>query len=190
LMVIGIVFLSVLAAGIVSIARPKMYESYATFLPLVIDSPRGSRITNTQALIISILESRRLADKVIRKKSLIEKLDAETAAEARRTLVRQTDVFVEGRGIIKVSVLSESAETAAKAARAYVENFTDLMEEMGFGQIKDMLVVVDSPGIPEEPLPRNTIVHVLLAGVLSFLFSIFLICVLEFFKGFYAKARP
>jgi len=187
-MVIALVFGSMLWVGVSILTRPSMYEAWTSVFPIEteynldriggIERPAISR-TN---LIISILESRTMADRVIDQLDLKKIWGKPLMTDARDALHRASKVIIEKNGIIKLSVLTPDPEFSAKIANACIDNLDYFNDELKLGAQRKIVQVVDRAVVPENRMPRGTVKKVFLAGITSFMFSLFLAFFVDFFQ--------
>lgn len=195
-MIIVIVFMSMLFAGIISLLQPKMYEASATFFPINVNYNIPSdgiiiqpRLDNIEDLIMSILESRKMADRIVEELDLKKVWNQKLITDARRKLNNASRVSLDKNRIIKLSVQTGSPELSAKIANAYVDNLDYFNRELDIGTRRQIVQVIDRAIAPEERMPRGTVRKTILAAVVSFMFSIFLVFFLEFIQKSNLKKR-
>lgn len=196
-MVLIIVIVSALFTGISSLCQPKMYEASATFFPLnlnvnyniqsegIVMKPR----LGIEDLIISILNSRKMADMVIEQLDLKNLWNAKLTADAQNTLKSATKITLEQNGIIRLSVRNKSPELTAKIVNAYVDNLDYFNRQLDIGAQRQIVQVIDRATVPETRMPRGTIKKTMLAGFISFMTAVFLVFSLEFIKKSDIKKR-
>ena len=187
-MVIAIILMSMLFAGVLSLSKPKTYEAQATFFPMntdyniqsqgVVMKPR----LDMEDLIISILESRKMADRIIEQLDLKKAWNQKLTTDARRKLDKASKVSLDKNGIIKLSVQTGSAELSSKIANAYVDNLDYFNKELDLGANRQVVQVIDRATVPEERMPRGTATKVFLAAIASFMFGIILAFILEYIQ--------
>ena len=191
--IITLVLVSMLFAGIFSLRKPKIYEASATFFPLEYQVSQSSMVVEKQVsignLIISILESRKMADRIIEQLNLKDIWKTELMSEARNTLKAASKITPEKNGIIKLSVRNKSAELSAKIANAYVDNLEYINQELDIGVQRQVVQVIDRATVPEERMPRGTVKNTLLAAIVSFMLAVFLAFFLEFLQKTDIKKR-
>ncbi len=185
-MIIVIVFIGMVSAGLSSLNQPKLYEAKATFFPLEYEYPESFEVTkpsiNMSNLIISILESREMADKVINQLKLKEKWDTEGIVGTRKNLRGAISVNLEKNGLIALSVKAKASDLPAKIANAYVDNLDFFSKEIDIGPQKKLVQVIDKAVVPEEGLGRQTKKKVAIAGFVVFMLAVFLAFFVEFVK--------
>ncbi len=189
-MIVVIVLVSMFFAGAASLHKPKMYEAYATFFPMNVreyygpqsGAPAMKRRLNIEDLIISLLESRKMADRIIEQLNLKGVWKAKLMSDARRALKSATKTTMQKNGIIKLSVQTKSPELSAKIANGYVDNLDYFNREFDLGAQKQIVQIVDRASAPEKRMARGTKKNTLMAGVTSFMFAIFLAFFLEFLQ--------
>ena len=141
--------LSMLAALIVSLLLPKVYQSTSTLLPQVEAKDLGGLATLLAAsepgrvaqglglslsgasatptdVFVAILKSRVMADDLIRRFNLTEVYDEDTLQETRKELADATTISVSKEKVIKVTVEAETPQLAADIANFYVTNLDTL----------------------------------------------------------------
>ena len=187
-MIIAIVLISMFFAGVSSIMKPKMYEAQATFFPLNTQSniAAGGIVIkpslDIKDLIISILNSRKMADRIIEQLNLKDTWNQSISAYARKSLDSATKISLDKNGIIKLSVHTTSPELSAKIANSYVDNLDYFNRELDIGANTKIVQVIDRATISEGRMSRGAKKAVLLSGVVSFMFAIFLVFFLEFIQ--------
>ena len=193
--IVVIVFISMLVSGIFSLMKPKMYEAQATFFPLNAQSniETGGIVIkpslDIKDLIISILNSRKMADRIIEQLKLKDTWNQNLSAHTRKSLDKATKISLDKNGIIKLSVHTTSPELSAKIANSYVDNLDYFNRELNIGANTNIVQVIDRAAIPEERMPRGTVKKIFLNGIVSFMFAIFLAFFIEFIKKSNLKSR-
>ncbi len=145
----GLFAVSVVAALIVSLVMPKIYESTATLLPSLDSkdaSGLGALLAATGAgsaaqtlgislpgapatptdLFVAMLKSRIMADDVIRQFSLLDYYEAKTMQDARKALEGDTTITVTKEKVVKITVEAKDPKLAADIANFYVSNLDRL----------------------------------------------------------------
>jgi uncharacterized protein involved in exopolysaccharide biosynthesis len=140
---------SVVAAFMVSLLLPKMYESTATLLPQIESNEASSMAALLSAsgaggaaqslgislpgapatptdIFIAILKSRTMADDAVKQFNLMEVYQSSTSEDARRALQGATQISVTKEKVIKVTVEATSPQLAADLANFYVNNLDRL----------------------------------------------------------------
>lgn len=195
IMIITFVLVSMLSAAIFSLHKPKIYEASATFFPMNVKEYYTSqpetfsmkRKLDIEDLVISILESRKMADRIIEQLNLKEAW--KTKLDAQRALKDATKITLEKNGIIRLSVQTQSSELSANIANAYVDNLDYFNRELDLGAQKQIVQVIDRAAMSEQRMPRGTIKNTILAGVTSSMFAMFLAFFLEFIQKSDIKKR-
>ncbi len=185
-MVTAIVFVSMLFAGISSLRKPKIYEAYATFFPIEYEDSQSTDVAKRQIgienLIISVLESRKMANRVIEQLDLKHAWEIKVTTNAEKKLKSMTKITPEKNDLIRLSVRDKSPELLAKIANAYVDNLDYFNREFEVSAQRKIVQVIDRAVVPEQRMSRGTIKNTLLAGVASLVFSLFLAFFLEFMQ--------
>jgi uncharacterized protein involved in exopolysaccharide biosynthesis len=185
-MIITFVFLSMIFAAVFSLLQVKMYEANATFFPMNIKEETAVTLMkpkiDIENLVISILESRKMADRIIEQLNLNMLWKKELMTDSRNILKKTTKITLEKNGIIKLVVRNESAQLAANIANAYVDNLDYFNRELELGSQKQIVQLIDRAVVPERKIPRGTLKIVLLSAAISFFFAIFLALLIESFK--------
>jgi len=184
------------ASGLVTLSKPKIYQASATFFPMNVSESYNFNSEgfvphqlNIKDLIISILESRKMADKIIKDLELQKIWHSKIIDDLRVTLKGITNITIEKNGIIKLSVKSESPEISAKIANSYVDNLSFFNNELELGVERRIVQVIDRAIVPEMRMSRGTKKNVMLSGMASFMFAIFLSFFIEFVKNSDLKQR-
>lgn len=196
-MIIILVFVSTFFVGTLSLFKPKMYEAQATFFPMNVReyySPQPEALAmkrqlDIEDLIISILESRKMADRIIEQLNLKELWKEKLMADARKALRSASKITLEINGIIKLSVKTKSPKLSAKIANAYVDNLDYFNRELDLGAQSKIVQVIDRATEPEKRMPRGTIKKTVVGGMVSFVFAVFLAFFLEFIQKSDIKKR-
>lgn len=185
-MILIFVVISMFYTGITSLRQPKVYEATATFFPIKYQTSSTSTFAETQVgietLIISILESRKMADRVIEQLNLKRLWKTDSMDSARRAIRGIIKVTLEKNGIIKLSARTGSAELSARIANAHVDNLEHLNRELELGARRQIVQVIDRAVMPERRLPRETVKKTLRAGMVSFAFAVFLVFFIDFIQ--------
>jgi len=194
-MVIVIAFAGMFLAGIQSLTKPSMFEAQTSVFPIdmeynleMIGSIEKPAVTK-ENLIISILKSRTMADRVIEQLDLKKFWGKELMIDARKELSDASSVAAEKNGIINLSVVSQDPELSAKIANAYIDNLDYFNDELKLGVQRKIVQVIDRAVVPEDRLPRGTVKKVFLAGITSLMFSIFLVFFMDFIRNSDAVKR-
>jgi len=186
LMIIALIFCSMASAGVISLFQPKIYEATATFFPMNIKEESAPTLmkpkVDIENLVIFILESRKMADRIIEQLKLDKLWKKELMVDSRNMLKKATKITLEKNGIIKLAVRDESAQLAANITNAYVDNIDYLNRELELGSQKQIVQLIDRPVVPERKIPRGTIKIVLISAAISFFFAIFLALLIENFQ--------
>jgi len=194
-MIIAIVLISMVLTGAFSFMKPKMYEAQATFFPLSTEYGVQSQgfimkpHLNIEDLIISMLESRKMADRIIEQLNLKDTWNQNLSTYVRKKLDNAAKVSLDKNGIIKLAVHTKSPELSAKIANSYVDNLDYFNRELNIGANTKIVQVIDRATVPEVRMPRGTIKKTFLAGMASFMFTIFLAFFIEFIKNSNLKSR-
>ena len=188
LMIFIVVLFSMVIAGLMSMSQPPFYQSTATFFPLY-SSPKiqtedivikpGPDIKD---LIISVLESRKMADRIIEQLNLKKIWSQKFMMDTREILNKASEVTLAKNGIIKLSVQTKSPSLSADIANAYVDNLDYFNSQLDIGAQRQIVQVIDRATVPEERMPRGTITKISLTGIVFFMFSIVLAFLIEFFR--------
>ena len=192
-LIIILVLASMLFTGISSLRTPKMYEASATFFPMESQLPQSFTVTKSQVgienLIISILESRKMADRIIEQLNLKDAWETKLMSDARKALRAASKITLEKNGIIKLSVKNKLPKLSADIANAYVDNLDYFNRELDLGAQRKIVQVIDRASVSEERMPRGTIKNTFLAGIVSSMFAVFLVFFLEYIQKTDIKKR-
>jgi len=187
-MVTILVFLAMLVTAILGLRQPSKFEASATFFPLYASTlPAAESVMvrpgpDIKDLIISILESRKMADRIIDQLGLQKKWDITMLADARKVLNKTVQISLEKNGLIRLSVMTQDREQSARIANAYVDNLEYFNQELNIGPQKQIVQVIDRAVVPEHHMSRGTVRRTITGGVVCFVFSILLAYGLEFIK--------
>lgn len=188
-MIIVIVLASAFFVGIVSLRKPKIYEATATFFPLNTSSnieTQGMIVKpglNIEDLIISILESRKMADRIIEQLDLKKIWNQAFMTDARKVLSEASNISLGKNGIIKLSVKTEFPQLSAQVTNAYVDNLDYFNNELEIGAQRKIVQIIDRAVVPEKRMGRGTVKKVILGGIVSFMLAIFSVFFIEFIKN-------
>lgn len=195
-MIAAIVLISMFFAGVSSLMKPKTYKAQATFFPMntnyniiqsqgVVMEPR----LDIEDLIISILESRKMADRIIEQLDLKKVWNQKLISDTRIKLNKASKVSLGKNGIIKLSVQTKSPKLSSKIANTYVDNLDYFNKELNLGAQRNIVQVIDRATIPEVRMPRGTVKNAILAAIASFMFAIFLAFFIKFIQNSDLKNR-
>ena len=185
-LIVLIVLVSMFFAGITSLMKTKIYEAQATFFPMNTDYSIQSQGVvmeprlDIEDLIISILESRKMADRIIEQLDLKKIWNEKLLTHTRKRLDTSTKINFDKNGIIKLSVMTESPKLSADIANAYVDNLDYFNVELDIGAKRKIVQLIDRAAMPEEKMPRGTVKKTIVTGLISLLLAIFLSFLLEF----------
>jgi len=190
MMIMAFVFVGVFFAGMSALVKPDMYEAAATFFPMNIKQSRGAqpessllrRSLNIENLIISILKSRKMADRIIGQIDLKRVYNVKLMVDARKCLAGSTKITLEKNGIIKLCVQAKSPELSADIANAYVDNLDYFNNQFDIGMEKQIVQAIDRAVAPEERMPRGAMKNILSASAVSFVSGVCLAFFMEFLK--------
>lgn len=188
--IVFIVFISVcLNAGKI-IMQPFKYKATATFFPLSFTEYKSAGEEQSalkpklvlEDLIISILDSREMADKIIDDLALKNAWHIGLLMDTRQELKNSTNIFLAKGGVINIDVITESGELSAKIANAYVDNLESFNRELQLSTDISLVQVIDRAVKPERRMPRGLVKKSILTGMMSFFVCIFLLPVFEYIK--------
>jgi tyrosine-protein kinase Etk/Wzc len=144
-----IVFASMFHTAISSLRQPKMYEAYATFFPLSLNqNAEESEVfffkpqIDIRTMVISLLDSRKMTDRVIEELDLRTLWNISSMTETRKMLKSSISITLEKIGIIRLAAQSDSPELAAKIANAYVDNLDYFNQQLDIGPQKRIVQMV------------------------------------------------
>jgi len=185
-MVCAVILAGVVFVGVRSLMRPRVYEATATFFPLSTTSPAEAQgfMAKPKAdigdLIISVLESRKMADRIIEGLNLKDVWHETLMTDTRKVLGDISQISLAPNGLIRLSVRAKSPELAAKIANAYVDNLDYFNNELVIGTQRNIVQVIDRAVVPERPLGRGTVKKVISAFIVFFLIAAVLVFIVEF----------
>jgi tyrosine-protein kinase Etk/Wzc len=141
--------IAVLSALVFSLLAPKSFESTVTLLPPPEDNTSSAvsaaalmgkiqgfgfglpgLTNNKQDILVSILESRTLAERLVDKYQLVSYYKADGSREAVKTLRDAMTVYVSKAGIISVTVADRDPRMAAELANAHAVELDKLLNQM------------------------------------------------------------
>ncbi len=139
----------VMTAGAVSIKKPDVYQSTASFLPsagneLMIGAQAGLTISSgnkSKDILLALLESKRVAEEVIKKLNLMTVWDAKHLEGAIDVLKDSSKIFEE-KGLIKITVSAQDSQLAARIANSYLECLSETTDEISITRAKGSLVFI------------------------------------------------
>lgn len=136
---------TVIAAG-VSLALPDMFRATTTLLPPQQPQPSAAALLsqlggvagmagvpalkNPNDLYVGMLKSRTVADKLIEQFKLKQLYETESQEKARKLLDEQTIIAPSKEGLIKIEVLVQDKQLAARLANAYVAELLNLTRSL------------------------------------------------------------
>lgn len=137
-LIIALTFVCGIAAGVIAFCTTKTYTATATILPPQQQSSSAAAmlgqlggfaglagqslgISTPADAYIGILESRTVADEMIKQFGLEELYEAEYLTDARKRLKSVSDFKTSDSGMINISVTDKDPQLAADMANAYVE---------------------------------------------------------------------
>lgn len=181
-----VVLVSVLTTGFISMTQKKMYGSWVIFFPVPMReyvsedsvSEIKSRQLTTESLVLSILKSRTMGEKIILDLGLQGKWLIKDLETCRLKLLSRIKVEVSG-GILKLIVRDHSGQLAADIANAYVDSLGYFNKKMELGVNRALVKVIDRGVVSKQRLSRGTVVKVSLAMIISFVLSFVLVYVKE-----------
>jgi len=187
-LVVLIVLAGMLLAGLLSVFSPPKFEAVSTFFPLSMKENYGTQAApfvvnnqlNIEDLIISILESRLMADKIIAQLDLKAVWKTADLDRLRAALSDASKISVNKNGLIKLSVRTGVPRLSAQIADAYVNNLEDFNRELSLNAQRQIVQVIDRADVPHKRMPRGIVRKVLAAGFAAFIFSIFFSFFVEF----------
>ena len=130
-----------------------------------------------------------MADRIIEQLNLKDTWNQNLSTYVRKKLDNAAKVSLDKNGIIKLAVHTKSPELSAKIANSYVDNLDYFNRELNIGANTKIVQVIDRATVPEVRMPRGTIKKTFLAGMASFMFTIFLAFFIEFIKNSNLKSR-
>jgi uncharacterized protein involved in exopolysaccharide biosynthesis len=180
-----IIFISCLIALTFYMRKPFQYASDATFFCLKNVqniAPGSSDNMVTEDLVISILRSRMVIDKIITDFGLVKQESNKGMEEARKSFSNSTTISVEKGNIIKVVVITDSPELSMKIANAYLDAIDEFNRRLQLSVNASIIQILDRAVIPEKRLPRGTVRGILMTALGSFIAGFFIIIVFESIK--------
>jgi len=187
-LLIAIVIIGMAFTAASCLRQPKVYEASATFFPLDTSYKTESQgfvakpQLNIQDLVLSVLESRQMAERVVDQLGLKQLWKATAIEDAQSRLRSSITITIEKRGLIRLSARSGSPKIAAKVVNAYVDNLEYFNRHFDIGAQRQVVQVIDRATIPERRMPRETVKKTMRAGFIYFAIAVFLIFLLEFIK--------
>ena len=184
--ILTFIIICILYTGISSLRQSKKYEAAATFFPIKYQVSDASALIETQvgieSLIISMLESRKMADRIIEQLDLKKLWKTDSMDDARMAIKGIIKLTLEKNGLIKLSAQTTTAELSARIANAHVDNLEYFNRELNLGARRQIVQVIDRAVIPEKRMPRYTKKKILLTGAGSFMFAVFMIFFIDFIQ--------
>ncbi|MFH1644867.1 MAG: Wzz/FepE/Etk N-terminal domain-containing protein [Candidatus Omnitrophota bacterium] len=186
--IIIVMLISVVFAGVLSLAKPKIYEATASFFPLDVSySIQADNILvnprlEIEDLISSILKSRKMAQRIDDKLDLKKVLSSDSAYEIYKFLSCVTSLNIDNNGVIHLSVRTEDPNLSANIANSYVDNLDYFNCQMDLGAQRSIVQVIDRAVVPEKRMGRGTKRNILIAAFLSFTLMVLLSFFIEFLK--------
>ena len=149
MIVIGTI-VAAIVAGAVSLRKPDLYESTASFLPatgseIIVGTQTGFTVSTedkNKDILLVLLESRRIAEKIIRRLNLITVWDKEDLEETIDAL-RDSSKISEQRGLVRITVTDKDPELAAQIANTYMECLREMKDEISISRVKQSLLFIE-----------------------------------------------
>ena len=186
LLIAAIVVLGMLWTGISGLRQPKKYEAWTAAFPIEVEYNLESLgsverpAVSRSNLIVSILESRTMADRVISQLDLKKVWNTKLMVDARRALQAASEVRPGKNDIIKLFVVTEDPKLSADIANAYMDNLDYFNDELKIGPQRKIIQVIDRAVVPEERVSRGLVKKVMTAGMSSFFIAILVAFTMEF----------
>ncbi len=197
--IISIIFISVCLNAVYIMMQPFKYNASASLFPLNVKQYKEANQGQPELkpklvledLIISILNSREMADKIINDLDLKNIWHVGLLMDARQALKNSTSISLAKGGVINVNVITEDMELSAKIANAYVDNLESFNKELQLSTDISLVQVIDRAVPPEKRMPRGLVKKSILTGMMSFFISAFLSFMFEYIKksGFREKIK-
>ncbi|HDI83167.1 MAG TPA: hypothetical protein ENF18_05195 [candidate division WOR-3 bacterium] len=179
----------------VSLLLPKAYTSYVRVLAPEVEaggtissSPfsaiSGLKLGKTQIstqAIMALLKSDRMFYSIARHFNLKEKLHKKQVGEAVKYL-RKKMVSIdldEDNGIIEIAVTTYWPELSRDMALYFVENLNKINEEMKLCVKKDVVKILDYPGVPRRKSRPKIKLNMAMAGFIGLILGVFYIYIKE-----------
>ncbi|MDP2913458.1 MAG: hypothetical protein Q8N91_05565, partial [Candidatus Omnitrophota bacterium] len=186
--VLLIIISGILYGAYSEMRRPDTYEAMATFFPL--DANYGMKMeglvvkskNNMRDLIISMLESRQMTDRIVEQLELKKAWSTSTLADARNTLKGATEIKIEVNGLMRLMVRTGSAELSSKIANAYIDNLDYLNKQLDIGAQRNIVQVIDRATAPDGKMARNAKKRAFTFGFVAFVFAVFFIIIFDFIE--------
>ncbi|MEW6088420.1 MAG: Wzz/FepE/Etk N-terminal domain-containing protein [bacterium] len=188
--VIGIVLISVCLNAINILKQPFKYKASVTFFPLNVKEYKSENMAGEvlkpklvlEDLIISILKSREMADKIINELQLKTTWN-ETLLEDTRIKLRGITTISLGKGsVITLDVITQDPELSAKIANSYLDKLDNFNRELQLSTNISLVQVIDRAVPPETRMPRGLIKKSILTGISSLVFAVFFVFIFEYIK--------
>lgn len=147
-LIIGIPLAAAVLTAAVSMLLPNIYTGTTRLLPpqqnqssaamilgqlsglAGIGGGGGLGIKNPSDIYVGMLESRTVADNLIKRFDLKKRFDTNTMVETRKELDRASSIAAGKEGIIEISVEDEDPKVAADIANGYVDELTKLSQSL------------------------------------------------------------
>jgi tyrosine-protein kinase Etk/Wzc len=191
-----VVFGAMLATLIISFFLPKSYLSTATVIApevaaggnifggtfgLLADELGAAQITS-QA-VQTLLKSERMQEDIIKKFDLINLYRVESMYYAKRILKERIKVSIkQDDGIIEVKVIANSPQLSADIANYFIFNLSNLNKELKITSAAEIVKILDPATPPIKKYKPKKMINTLIAGVLSFIFSLSIIIYKEYIE--------
>ena len=149
MIVVGTI-VAAMIAGAVSIRKPDLYESTASFLPstgseVIVGTQTGFAVSvedRGKDILLVLLESRRIAEKIIRRLDLMKVWDGEDLEETIDALKGSSKIS-EQRGLVRITVIDKDAQLAAQIANTYMECLGEMKDEISISRVKQSLLFIE-----------------------------------------------
>ncbi|MCB4790643.1 MAG: hypothetical protein LHV68_02030 [Elusimicrobia bacterium] len=184
--VISLVILVSMITGVSSLNKTPKYEATASFFCL--DALKNSSNQNLAGsavnsdLVISILESRAMKDRIIDELNLVKLWPSDFRENIREKIVKATNISIEKGNIIKIRVITENPEISMNIANLYLNEIDAFNKKLELSANASITQILDRAILPEKRMARGTIKKIILAAIISFLLSCFLVLIIDMLK--------
>lgn len=139
-----------IVAGAVSIRKPEVYESTASFLPstgseIIVGTQTGFAVSTKDRgkdILLVLLESRRITEEIIRRLNLMTVWDKEDLEETMDALKGSLKISEE-KGLVRITVIDKNPQLAARIANTYIECLREMKDEISISRVKQSLLFIE-----------------------------------------------
>ena len=185
-LIVGIVVLASIIAGVFSLSKLPKYEATASFFCL-----DALKTNNNQSLagpavnsdlVISILESRAMKDRIIDQLGLNKIWPSNSLEAIRKQIANSTNISINKSNIIKIKVVTDSPEISMNMANLYLNELDEFNKKLELSANASIVQILDRAILPEKRMGRGTVKKVFVSAVASLLFACLLVLFIDMLR--------